>query len=56
MGLLCGEDEREALAYLLCRAGAVRICDGGSMSKLHTPGAHDGEYPLRRYRRIITKG
>ena len=56
VGLLCGEDEREALAYLLCRAGAVRICDGGSMSKLHTPGAHDGEYPLRRYRRIITKG
>lgn len=52
VGLVCGQEERAELSYLLCRAGAVRICAPGEMSSITGPQAHDGEYPLRRYSKI----
>lgn len=52
-GLLCPERERPALAELLCRSGVNRILRPGHMSDVFCGEAHDGEYPLRRYTRIV---
>lgn len=52
VGLVCGQEEKAELSYLLSRAGAVRICGPGEMSSMTEPQAHDGEYPLRRYSKI----
>lgn len=53
VGLLCGADDREELTDLLVKAGVTHVTRAGRMS--HTvPGAtHDGEYPLRRYVRVV---
>ena len=51
-GLLCGKEEREALAATLARAGVVRIT-GGDLSRTFFGEAHDGTYPLREYTRIV---
>lgn len=53
VGLLCGNDEREELADILGRAGVVRITEGKDMSAMLSGEAHDGDYPLRRYSRIV---
>jgi len=53
-GLLCGEDEKAELAQLLCQAGLVRVCPAGRMSSAYSGAPHDGEYPLRRYTRIVS--
>lgn len=52
-GLICPEADRAYLEEQLLKAGVVRITDAGGMSELVTGGAHDGEYPLRRYSRIV---
>lgn len=52
-GLLCAEEERKELADRLIRAGAVRISPVGEMSEAGLE-AHDGEYPLRRYVKMVT--
>jgi len=52
-GLLCGDDEREELTQLLFRAGIIRVTGPGSMSHTTALDAHDGEYPLIRYTRIV---
>lgn len=52
VGLICADDEREALAQRLFRAGAVRACSPGRMSATYASAPHDGEYPLRRYTKI----
>ena len=56
VGLICGEEEREMLAHLFWRAGAVRVCSAGDMSGLPEHGfqPHDGEFPLRRYSKYVT--
>jgi len=53
VGLLCGEDDRKELADLFVKAGVTHVTRAGRMA--HTaPGAtHDGEYPLRRYVRVV---
>lgn len=51
-GLLCSEDEKPLLADLLARAGIVRIT-GPDMSRTVAGEAHDGEYALQRYSRIV---
>jgi len=51
--LLCGETEREQLCDLLFRAGVIRVTGGETMSHTTALDAHDGEYPLRRYTRIV---
>ena len=52
-GLICPDSEREALTALLARAGVNRIAAPGHMSHSFPCEAHDGEYPLRRYVRVV---
>ena len=52
-GLLCPPGEREELTALLARAGLTRIVNPAHMSEEFSCEAHDGEYPLRRYVRVI---
>lgn len=53
VGLLCGREEREELSELLLRAGATRVTKAGDMSRMVSGEAHDGEYPLLRYSKIV---
>lgn len=53
VGLLCGEDDREALADLFIKAGVTHVTRAGRMSHTVSGAAHDGEYPLRRYVRVV---
>ena len=53
MGLLCPEGQREELAELFLRCGLTRILRPGAMSDVFCGEAHDGEYPLRRYTRMV---
>lgn len=52
-GLLCPEGARADLADLLARAGVTRITRAGHMSDAFFGASHDGEYPLRRYLRVV---
>lgn len=52
-GLVCAPGKRAALASLLARAGVTRVTRAGSMSASFPGEAHDGEYPLRRYLRVV---
>ena len=52
-GLICPPGEREALSALLARAGVNRVTRPGAMSAAFPGEAHDGEYPLRRYTRVV---
>lgn len=55
-GLLCASEKREALTALLAQAGLTRVTRAGDMSASFPGEAHDGEYPLRRYLRIVDIG
>lgn len=46
-------ERRLALAQRLMCCGLVRITRAGDMSESLCGEAHDGEYPLRRYVRIV---
>lgn len=52
-GLICAESDRAVLAEALCRSGVTRVTRAADMSAYFYGEAHDGEYPLRRYTRII---
>ena len=52
-GLICPAEEREGLTDLLIRAGVTRVTRAGSLSDTFPGEGHDGEYPLRRYTRIV---
>ena len=52
-GLVCTPEKREALTALLARAGLTRVTRAGRMSASFPGEAHDGEYSLRRYIRIV---
>lgn len=52
-GLLCTPDKRAVLTELLSQAGVTRVTRAGSMSAAFPGEAHDGEYPLRRYVRVV---
>ena len=43
----------QPIADLLARAGVDRIMRAGHMSVTFCGEAHDGEYPLRRYMRVV---
>ena len=45
--------EAEELSALLARAGLVRITEAGEMSRTLPGEAHDGDYPLCAYSRIV---
>lgn len=52
-GLICSKESRSRLAELLIRSGVNRVMRAGNMSVSFCGEAHDGEYPLRRYMRIV---
>lgn len=52
-GLICSPEKREALTGLLARVGVTRITRAGTMSASFPGEGHDGEYPLRRYLRMV---
>lgn len=52
-GLICDDDERDELTELLCACGVTKISDPRNMSEFFSGEAHDGEYPMRRYTRIV---
>lgn len=54
VGLLCAEQERETLSELLFKTGVVRVCTGEKMSSTYCGEPHDGEYPLRRYTKVVS--
>lgn len=53
VGLICKDEDRELLVKELIKAGVVQITHGGNMSEVIPGGTHDGEYPLRRYCKIV---
>jgi len=53
VGLICPEGQRGELSDILARTGITRVAHGGNMSLTFPGGAHDGEYPLRRYCKIV---
>ena len=55
-GLLCPPPDRPALEALLARAGVVRITGPGEMSRTVPGEAHDGQYPLQLYSRVVEMG
>lgn len=52
-GLICPAGERERLTALLLRAGVTRVTRAGGLSDAFPGEGHDGEYPLRRYTRVV---
>lgn len=52
-GLLCPPEQRPELTDLLARCGLTRITRAGDLSATFCGEAHDGEYPLRRYTRMV---
>lgn len=48
-------DNFHRLSELFFRTGAVKVTDGAHMSKMYRGQAHDGEYPLRRYTRVVVR-
>lgn len=55
VGLICPDSDRAALSEIFARCGATRITTAGNMSEYFSGEAHDGEYPLRRYTRIVNE-
>ncbi|MDE6132819.1 MAG: acyl-CoA reductase [Oscillospiraceae bacterium] len=52
-GLVCERESRSRLTELLVRSGVNRVMRAGNMSVSFCGEAHDGEYPLRRYMRVV---
>ncbi len=52
-GLISSSKDRSLLVDALSKAGVTRITKAGNMSKTISGEAHDGEYPLRRYCKIV---
>ncbi len=52
-GLICEDGVRQEMTNLLIRCGISRVMSAGHMSHTFYGEAHDGEYPLRRYTRIV---
>lgn len=53
VGLISTPSRRERLTELLIRSGVNRVMYAGNMSETFLGEAHDGEYPLRRYTRVV---
>lgn len=52
-GLICKKERRGEICDLLAKSGIARIMRAGDMSSTFCGEAHDGEYALRRYTRIV---
>ena len=52
-GLVCAPEVRATYTDLFARCGVTRITTAGNMSAYFNGEAHDGEYALRRYVRMV---
>lgn len=52
-GLICAPSRRARLTELLIRCGVNRVMRAGNMSDSFLGEAHDGQYALRQYTRIV---
>jgi len=52
--LLCADNERAELSGKLLQAGVVKVSDGFEMSNYAFGEAHDGEFTLRRYTKLVS--
>ena len=52
-GLICPPEKRDTFSRLFARCGVTRVTTAGNMSAYFNGGAHDGEYALRRYVRMV---
>jgi hypothetical protein len=55
VGLSVKREAYEIISHLFAQAGLVRITALKDTSRILAGEAHDGEYPLRRYSRIVEK-
>ncbi len=55
-GLICAPSRRARLTELLIRCGVNRVMGAGNMSESFLGEAHDGQYALRQYTRIVNIG
>lgn len=53
VGLICKDVERDMLVDSFIKAGLTHIAHPVNMSQMLPGGTHDGEYPLRRYSRVV---
>lgn len=53
VGLICGDEEHRELVDIFIKAGLTHIVSPKNMSQMLAGGTHDGEYPLRRYSRVV---
>ena len=53
VGLICLGERRAELTDMLAACGLTRIMRAGSQSDTFIGEAHDGEYALRRYVRVV---
>lgn len=53
-GLICSKAEQGELTELLWQTGLVRVCPPEKMSSTYCGAPHDGEYPLRKYVKIVS--
>lgn len=53
VGLICADGERDELVDIFTKTGLTHIARPQNMSQMLPGGTHDGEYPLRRYSRIV---
>jgi len=54
VALVCDVADREKLERILLKTGIVRITSGENMSQNYCGIPHDGEFPLRRYVKIVS--
>ncbi len=53
VGLACGQSELHSLSHIFFKTGVVRVCPCEKMSQTYCGAPHDGEFPLRRYTKIV---
>ena len=54
VALVCDPEKKAELEALFAKTGIVRITTGERMSTSYCGMPHDGEYPLRRYMKIVS--
>ncbi|MEG1158199.1 MAG: acyl-CoA reductase, partial [Christensenellaceae bacterium] len=52
--LVCEEEDRQEFEDIFFHTGVVRITNGENMSKSYCGIAHDGDFALRRYMKVVS--
>lgn len=54
VALVCEEEDRQEFEDIFFHTGVVRITNGENMSKSYCGIAHDGDFALRRYMKVVS--